>query len=216
MRWPSLTDGLAVGAELGLAVGAPDGARLGLVDGFFVGETVGEREGARVGEVVGDNVEHEPSTVPAAEHEPLAFTYAPSTDTAGLLSIPAQIGSPSESRAFSGFMTWRIDTAGLIEEALRIDHKQTGGGDSCPPTADGGEGGCTSFAPVFYNQPLRSAIATGLLQQTVYTLSDAFLVVTDADAGSELARIDLPRRATRRVASARWPWPAAFHWWAAT
>ena len=126
-----------------------------------------------------------------AEHEPLAFTYAPSTDTTGLLSIPAQIGSPSESRAFSGFMTWRIDTAGLIEEALRIDHKQTGGGDSCPPTADGGEGGCTSFAPVFYNQPLRSAIATGLLQQTVYTLSDAFLVVTDADAGSELARIEL-------------------------
>ena len=125
-----------------------------------------------------------------AEYEPLAFTYAPATDTTGLLSIPAQIGSPAESRAFSGFITWDIDTAGVITEQLHVDHKQTGGGDACPPVADGSEGGCTSFAPVYYNAPLRSVIATDATSQTLYTLSDAFLIVTDAATGSELATLE--------------------------
>jgi len=125
-----------------------------------------------------------------AEYEPLAFTYAPSTDTTGLLSIPAYIGSPSESRAFSGFITWNIDTAGTITEDLRVDHKQTGGGDACPPTAEGDEGGCTSFAPIHYNEPLRSVIATDATSQTLYTLSDTFLIVTDVATGSELATLE--------------------------
>lgn len=124
-----------------------------------------------------------------AEHEPLAFTYAPDADaTTGLLSVPAQIGSPSESRAFSGFITWRVDTAGVLTEDLRIDHKQTGnGGGGCPPNAGGTA--CSDFAPVIYNAPLRSAIATAGGEQTLYTVSDAFLKVTDADSGAELASI---------------------------
>lgn len=126
-----------------------------------------------------------------AEYEPLAFTYAPASATTGLLSIPAQIGSPSESRAFSGFITWDIDTAGTITEDLRIDHKQTDGGDPCPPNGETGQADCASFAPIRYNTPLRSAIAMGSGATTVYTLSDAFLVVTDADSGANLATLTL-------------------------
>ncbi|MCK5858457.1 MAG: hypothetical protein KAG72_03835, partial [Abyssibacter sp.] len=58
------------------------------------------------------------------------------------------------------------------------------------PVADGSEGGCTSFAPVYYNAPLRSVIATDATSQTLYTLSDAFLIVTDAATGSELATLE--------------------------
>lgn len=102
-----------------------------------------------------------------AEYEPLAFQFLPDAgrDNAGLLSIPAQISSPDPGRALSGFLAYRIDPAlgsKAIAEYARIDHKdeQPGGGDRCPPQREAlPPEGCDDFAPVIYNEPLRSVIA---------------------------------------------------------
>lgn len=123
-----------------------------------------------------------------AEYEPLAFTFLPEAEDAiaGLLSIPAQISAPDSTRALSGFMAYRIDPAqgaAGITEYTRIDHKDTpsGGGDRCPPQRDElPPEGCGAFAPVIYNEPLRSAIAREGGTTTLFTFSSAKLKVTDA------------------------------------
>lgn len=124
-----------------------------------------------------------------AEHEPLAFTFLPthsaSDPAAGLLSIPAQIGSNDPSRALSGFLAYRIDLAsgaGAIAPYARIDHKDQGpGGDRCPPLrSDLPPEGCSSFAPVIYNEPLRSAIYAQGDALNLLTISSAKLNALDA------------------------------------
>lgn len=129
-----------------------------------------------------------------AEYEPLAFTYL---DAAALLSIPVQISSPSQDEAFSGFAAYRIDVdAGelAIREYARVDHKdppdQNSNGERCPQRQDLPPEGCERFAPVVYNEPLRSVIiyetgGTSLLQTgktTLLTLSSAKLSALDASA----------------------------------
>ena len=144
-----------------------------------------------------------------AEHDPHAFTYSDvpvllsQNDTDGLLSIPVQIGSPDPERALSGFMALRIAIAGSdgsIEEYARIDHKDSGEGEQgCPPDADQlPPEGCTGFAPIIYNQPLRSVIIkqqSPLLSNTsVLTLSSSYLKSLDASGASPAERDSLDLR----------------------
>ena len=130
-----------------------------------------------------------------AEQDPHAFTYAQTSSLAdlnnrsGLLSIPVQISSPDQSSALSGFIAYNISVGGgaaSIDEYVRIDHKDTSpnGGDQCPPNrSDLPPEGCNGFAPVFYNEPLRSVIITetGLVPNTsLLTMSSAKLKALDA------------------------------------
>ncbi len=123
-----------------------------------------------------------------AEYDPHAFTYAAS---AGLLSIPVQISARDSLDALSGFIAYRIDMdagAEAISEYARIDHKDepddSQQGSDCPPNRTPPPQGCATFAPVIYNQPLRSVIISesSLLQtrHTLLTLSDAKLKSLDA------------------------------------
>lgn len=131
-----------------------------------------------------------------AEYEPLAFTFSPA---ARLLSIPAQIGSPDPAHSFSGFMAYRVDAslgADAIREYARVDHKQAPSesdpGAGCPPPRDDGSVDCGSFAPVIYNEPLRSVIIRETLplpRTTLLTLSDATLKALDASS-TEPADLD--------------------------
>ncbi len=123
-----------------------------------------------------------------AEYEPLAFQFLPQAGRrdAGLLSIPAQISAAEREDAFSGFVAYRIDAAqgaDAIQEYARIDHKDapSEGGDRCPPQRDElPPDGCQSFAPVIYNEPLRSVIAREQADRTLlFTFSSAKLEVTD-------------------------------------
>lgn len=124
-----------------------------------------------------------------AEYEPLAFQFLPEAgrSEAGLLSIPAQISARSANGALSGFVAYRIDAAqgaGAIAEYARVDHKDTSseGGEKCPPQRDElPPDGCADFAPVIYNEPLRSVIAREENGRTLlFTFSPAKLRVTDA------------------------------------
>ena len=134
-----------------------------------------------------------------AEYEPLAFTFLADGDDArsGLLSIPAQISAPDSTRALSGFMAYRIDPAqGVdgIDEYARIDHKDVpaDGGDRCPPQRDElPPDGCGAFAPVRYNEPLRSAIAREGETTTLFTFSSAKLKVLDASDATASERATL-------------------------
>lgn len=139
-----------------------------------------------------------------AEYDPHAFTYL---DAAGLLSIPVQISSPDSSRALSGFIAYRIETASgdeQISEYARIDHKDEApeGGSGCPSERDDlPPEGCSSFAPVIYNEPLRSVIIVeaGALppldpdRVSLLTLSSAKLKSLDASgaSGQELDTLSL-------------------------
>lgn len=142
-----------------------------------------------------------------AESNPLAFTYLdtsslnPLDERSGLLSIPAQISAPNASDALSGFVAYRIavaDDSASIEEYARIDHKDSSsGGDQCPPRPDDDlpAQGCGGFAPVVYNEPLRSVIFTeaslvpGMDTTTLLTLSSAKLKATDA-SGTQAQQLD--------------------------
>ena len=83
-------------------------------------------------------------------------------------------------------MAYRIDPArGVdgIDEYARIDHKDVpaDGGDRCPPQREElPPDGCGAFAPVRYNEPLRSAIAREGDATTLFTFSPAKLKVLDA------------------------------------
>ncbi len=143
-----------------------------------------------------------------AEHDPHAFTFAevPSlldfNTLSGLLSIPVQIASSDANKALSGFLAYQIGlnpNGGSIDEYARVDHKDTGsGGQSCPSNTDQlPPEGCQGFAPVIYNEPLRSVIVqdSGALQTTttLLTLSSSYLKVLDAsdDTPSETGSLDL-------------------------
>ena len=126
-----------------------------------------------------------------AEYEPLAFTFLPTGagGAAGLLSIPAQISSNDPARTLSGFIAYRIDAqASTIREYAQIDHKDqapNGGGDRCPPQRDElPPQGCGGFAPVIYNEPLRSVIIRENQDLSLLTISDAKLRVLDASGES--------------------------------
>ncbi len=133
-----------------------------------------------------------------AEYEPLAFNFlASATDPQqGTLSIPVQIGSSEPQRAFSGFLTYDIDGSnGSILPLLEIDHAivDPGSGSNCPdgktppPTsADGGGPSCASFAPVIWNEPLRTKIVeTGTPpQRFFFTFSSRYLKVDTPDGGA--------------------------------
>jgi hypothetical protein len=124
-----------------------------------------------------------------AEYEPLAFQFLADAgrDNAGLLSIPAQISSPDPERALSGFLAYRIDPAlgsESISEYARIDHKdeRAGEGDRCPPQREAlPPEGCGNFAPVIYNEPLRSVIVRETnARSLLFSFSSAKLKVLDA------------------------------------
>ena len=128
-----------------------------------------------------------------AEYEPLAFQFLPAAgqNAAGLLSIPAQISARTQQDALSGFVAYRIDAAQgaeAIREYARIDHKDapSDGGDRCPPQRDAlPPDGCQDFAPVIYNEPLRSVIAREEDGRTLlFTFSSAKLEVTDASGAA--------------------------------
>ncbi len=139
-----------------------------------------------------------------AEYDPHAFTYL---DAAGLLSIPVQISSPDSSRALSGFIAYRINAASGSEsiiEYARVDHKDEAqdSGSGCPANRDDlPPEGCSGFAPVIYNEPLRSVIIfeAGALppldpdRATLLTLSSAKLKALDASgaSGQELDTLPL-------------------------
>ena len=126
-----------------------------------------------------------------AEFDPHAFTYyAP----ASLLSIPVQIGSSDPERSFSGFFALRADAINGFTELGRIDHKRADpGGSGCPPMQDGDPTiACGDFAPVYYNQPLRSVVAQETERAVLYTLSSATLKSGDAaDLSVELSSLPL-------------------------
>ncbi|MGJ8668699.1 MAG: beta-propeller domain-containing protein [Oceanococcus sp.] len=140
-----------------------------------------------------------------AEHQPLAFTFLetasinPLDQVNGLLSIPVQISSSDQADALSGFVAYRIgvqSNAASIDEYTRIDHKDTGnGGGGCPSNrSDLPPEGCNSFAPVIYNEPLRSVIFTegtipATQTTTVLTLSTAKLRSVDA-TGAQAQELD--------------------------
>ena len=132
-----------------------------------------------------------------AEHDPHAFTFSQTAalldlnDLSGVLSIPVQIAAAESSDALSGFIAYRIGVQGSeasIDEYARIDHKDSGdNGQGCPPNADElPPEGCNGFAPVIYNEPLRSVIiqdtAELLATTTLLTLSSSYLKVLDASA----------------------------------
>ncbi len=130
-----------------------------------------------------------------AEYEPLAFNFlASSTDPQrGTLSIPVQLGSPDPDRAFSGFSTYTVDGSnGTIASLLDIDHAivDPDNGSNCPDdkepppnTADGSGPTCTSFAPVIWNEPLRTKIVEAGTppQRYFFTFSSRFLKVDTPD-----------------------------------
>lgn len=144
-----------------------------------------------------------------AEHNPLAFTFLDTTANPnllgepqqGLLSIPAQISSSDEAESLSGFVAYQIMVDGSnssIREYARIDHKDVpaGGGDKCPPArSDLPPEGCGGFAPVIWNEPLRSAIIreSGLAELddsiSLLTLSSTKFLATDA-SGDEAQELD--------------------------
>ena len=152
-----------------------------------------------------------------AEYEPLAFNFLADADvsTSGLLSIPVQIGSPDPNRSFSGFFAYEVEGGAAtpsIEELLRINHavEDSGNGSSCPgersPDPESGLV-CSDFAPVIYNEPLRTKILAvspggalpvpGAETRYVYTFSSRQLKVDTPDTGplggqSSLATIPYP------------------------
>lgn len=132
-----------------------------------------------------------------AQSDPLAFNFLASANdpAVGTLSIPVQIGSPQPERAFSGFFTYTIDgPAAAISRLLQMDHAQRieGQGSSCPedrtPPPDGANAPtCSGFAPVIWNEPLRTKIVErGLLpgvdqQRFFFSFSSRLLRVDTPD-----------------------------------
>ncbi len=136
-----------------------------------------------------------------AEYDPHAFTFAAQASaTTGLLSIPVQIGARDVNNALSGFVAYRIDVAAganAISEYARIDHKdepqRQGEGETCPSTRTAPQDGrCSSFAPVIYNEPLRSVIIRESGRTTLLTLSSAKLKSLDASATTAQDLATLP------------------------
>lgn len=136
-----------------------------------------------------------------AEYEPLAFTFLPDSEraSAGLLSIPAQISSPSAGNALSGFVAYRVDAlqrSNGINEYARIDHKETPdqGGSQCPPQREERPPeGCDGFAPVIYSEPLRSVIARESNGRTLlFTFSSNKLKVVDTTGAQAVDLATLP------------------------
>ncbi len=128
-----------------------------------------------------------------AEYDPHAFLYF---DPAQLLSLPVQIGGLDYEDTFSGFIALTANAADGFTELGRIDHKRESSvGSGCPPgpMMEPGESvPCETFAPVYFNQPLRSiAIQETTPARTVlYTLSDATLRAHDtADFSAELGSV---------------------------
>lgn len=137
-----------------------------------------------------------------AENEPLAFNFlaAANNQQQGTLSIPVQIGSNDPARAFSGFYTYDIDGAnGTINPLLNINHAvvDAENGSNCPDdrmpppdSADGSGPSCMSFAPVIWNEPLRTKIvdagesAPVTNQQFFFTFSSRQLKVDTPNGGA--------------------------------
>lgn len=140
-----------------------------------------------------------------AENEPLAFAFLGDSSrgdgTRGLLSIPAQIASVDQSRAFSGFSTFVIDALSpSIDPLLDLDHRPPSGdaGEGCPPGRSPPgfiEFGCFDFAPTVYAEPLRSKIVweRGAEDTRVFfTFSDHQLRVDSPDRNpTAMARIEI-------------------------
>lgn len=141
-----------------------------------------------------------------AEYDPLAFAFLDEAGEPrrGTLSLPVQVGSPRAEEAFSGFYVYEIDgVAGEINQTLALDHAQRepDQGDGCPPQRDPTGVPCQSFAPVIYNEPLRTKIVEsgpGVVipvpvtagDTSYFTLSRRFLHVDDAE-GNRLATVNL-------------------------
>jgi hypothetical protein len=136
-----------------------------------------------------------------AEYDPHAFTLA-----GDVLSLPVQFSGQDSSDAFSGFIAYHLSHDGGFTELARIDHKEVptdSSGSGCPPDAGApptGAGGtvavppCGNFAPVYYNQPLRSVIQTDTNRTVLFTLSDAFLKADDVTATPPTELVSVPLR----------------------
>ncbi|MFC4250066.1 beta-propeller domain-containing protein [Sinimarinibacterium flocculans] len=127
-----------------------------------------------------------------AEYDPHAFTYFPDVADApvpGTLSIPLQTYGERWEDSFNGFLVVRVDpaTGTPLSELGRVDHSAlvAAPSDCQPPPSDDGtpapDGG--SACEYWYGgqaDPLRSVFLEDALGRTLYTISRAGVIASDA------------------------------------